>query len=75
MPNVPTLEEVGVPMKAGYWVGLLAPAKTPPDIVETLSRALQKALSDPATHNRLTDLGFVVDFKNPGEFKDYISER
>jgi tripartite-type tricarboxylate transporter receptor subunit TctC len=72
LPNVPTMEEVGIPMKAGYWIGLLAPAKTPSNIIETLSRSLEKTVSDPTTHKRLTDLGFVIQFKNMVEFQDFM---
>ncbi|MCK1513183.1 tripartite tricarboxylate transporter substrate binding protein [Bradyrhizobium sp. 190] len=74
LPNVPTMKEVGIPMKAGYWIGLLAPAKTPSNIIEALSRALEKTISDPTTHRRLADLGFVIDFKNPLEFQEFMRD-
>ncbi len=44
-PEVPTMAEAGVPgYSAGIWMGLLAPAGTPPPIVEKLSRAANEAL-------------------------------
>ena len=45
MPEVPTLAEIGLP-KAQYqfWVGSLAPAKTPKPIVERLNREVNAAL-------------------------------
>lgn len=48
MPDVPTMAESGVPgYSAGIWMGLLAPAGTPNDIVDTLSGALHAALRAP----------------------------
>jgi tripartite-type tricarboxylate transporter receptor subunit TctC len=44
LPNVPTLDEGGY--NAGIWIGLLAPAGTPPSIIETLSVAANAALKD-----------------------------
>jgi len=46
MPDVPTMEEQGMPgFDAGIWVGLLAPPGTPPSIVDALSRAANDALT------------------------------
>jgi tripartite-type tricarboxylate transporter receptor subunit TctC len=48
LPQVPTMTEAGVPgFELGGWYGLLAPAKTPPDIVKFLSDAVEKAKADP----------------------------
>jgi tripartite-type tricarboxylate transporter receptor subunit TctC len=61
MPNVPTVQETGVP---GYelagWFGLLAPAKTPPNVVERLSAEVKKAVADPRLRDRLTEQGLEV---------------
>jgi len=57
-PEIPTIAEAGVP---GYvsdtWYGLLAPAKTPKDIVAKLHAAAVKALNSPEVRDRLTKLG------------------
>ena len=62
MPQVPTVQESGVP---GYelsgWFGLLAPAKTPQSIVERLSSEVKKAVADPKLKDRLTEQGLEVD--------------
>jgi len=48
MPDVPTFAESGLPMfDAGPWYGFMVPAKTPPEIVRTLSSELGKVLTDP----------------------------
>jgi tripartite-type tricarboxylate transporter receptor subunit TctC len=61
MPQVPTVTEAGVP---GYelagWFGLLAPAKTPPAVVERLASEVKKAVADPKLKDRLTEQGLNV---------------
>jgi tripartite-type tricarboxylate transporter receptor subunit TctC len=61
MPQVPTVQESGVP---GYelsgWFGLLAPAKTPRSVVERLSSEVKKAVADPKLKDRLTEQGLDV---------------
>jgi tripartite-type tricarboxylate transporter receptor subunit TctC len=58
LPDVPTTLEAGFP-DSDYtgWYGLLAPAKTPPEIVSRLHDELQKALRAPAVVERLSQLG------------------
>lgn len=50
LPDVPTISEAGVPgYEALIWLGIMAPAGTPPAIVEMLNRAIGAAVSRPAT--------------------------
>jgi tripartite-type tricarboxylate transporter receptor subunit TctC len=68
MPQVPTLDEAGVP---GYelsgWLGLLAPAKTPQSIIDRLSSEVHKAVADPKLKDRLTEQGLDVVGSSPHE--------
>jgi tripartite-type tricarboxylate transporter receptor subunit TctC len=61
LPDVPTMEEAGVP---GYlltgWFGLVAPAKTPKPVVDKLNAEVQKAVNDPRFKDRLTAVGMDV---------------
>ena len=58
MPDLPTLQEQGVPGFECYtWNAILAPARTPMQIVRQLSGAINKALEDPAILKRLQDAG------------------
>jgi tripartite-type tricarboxylate transporter receptor subunit TctC len=58
LPNVPTATEAGMSaFQASAWNALFAPKDTPQPIVDMLSAALDKALSDEATRKRLLDLG------------------
>jgi tripartite-type tricarboxylate transporter receptor subunit TctC len=58
MPDLPTLQEQGVPGFECYtWNAILAPAKTPAPVVSVLSEAIRKALADPVILKRLEDVG------------------
>jgi len=58
LPDVPTLQEAGLPgFEVSVWQGLYAPKGTPKAIIDTLSKALQTALADPALRKRFDELG------------------
>jgi tripartite-type tricarboxylate transporter receptor subunit TctC len=61
LPQVPTVQEAGV---AGFelagWFGLLAPARTPRDVVDRLAGEVNKAVSDPKLREHLAEQGFEV---------------
>lgn len=69
LPQVPTLAESGL---KGYdvsnWLGVLAPAGTPPEVLATLHRALGKAMADTALRQQLVKLGIQPTFGTPAEF-------
>jgi tripartite-type tricarboxylate transporter receptor subunit TctC len=75
LPDVVTMKEAGVPMEAAYWVGLMAPAKTPGPVIAVLERALAHVLEEDDLRNRLTELGLVVTHKNSRDFAAYIVEQ
>jgi tripartite-type tricarboxylate transporter receptor subunit TctC len=57
-PDVPTMDEAGVPgLHASFWHGLWAPRGTPKEIVARLDAAVVEALADPAVQQRLKDIG------------------
>ena len=58
LPDVPTFEEVGVKgYTADAWYGLLAPARTPPEVLAVLRRAANEFAQAPATQEKLRSLG------------------
>jgi tripartite-type tricarboxylate transporter receptor subunit TctC len=58
MPEVPTLNEAGLPgFEVAVWHALYAPKGTPKPVVDTLASALQTALKDPNVKQRFADLG------------------
>jgi tripartite-type tricarboxylate transporter receptor subunit TctC len=73
MPDVPTLAEAGMPgYDAGIWIGLLAPAATPPAIIEKLSIAANDALNTEAVRTALKGQGTDPLGGTPKEFADFI---
>lgn len=60
-PDVPTIDEAGVPgLYLPFWHGLWVPKGTPADVTATLNAAAVEALADPAVRARLTGLGVDV---------------
>jgi tripartite-type tricarboxylate transporter receptor subunit TctC len=73
LPDVATVAELGIPgFEATTWHGLVAPAGTPKDIIDTLNRATIEALKDPNVRKSLTDLGVDIAGSSPEEFAAYI---
>jgi tripartite-type tricarboxylate transporter receptor subunit TctC len=72
-PEIPTLNESGLP---GYvvlnWMGIIAPSKTPRDIVTKLSAEIRAVLNAPETRERLLKQGLEPAGNTPEEFDAYI---
>jgi tripartite-type tricarboxylate transporter receptor subunit TctC len=65
LPDVPTTKEAGLPeFKDLPWIALFAPKSTPPEILDTLSAALDQALDDQEVRRRFFDLGGAVPNKS-----------
>ena len=75
MPDVPTMQEVGLTgVEMTVWYGVLAPAATPRDIVNTLSEAIVKAARSPDIRQRLLDQGAEPVGSTPAEFDKILHE-
>jgi tripartite-type tricarboxylate transporter receptor subunit TctC len=73
MPDLPTVAELGLPgFDATTWHGLVAPAGTPRDVIDTLNRATVQTLKDADTLRQLRDIGVEVSASTPEEFAAYI---
>ena len=60
-PEIPTMDEVGVPgMYISFWNGLWVPKATPKEIIARLNTAVVDTLADPTVRQRLTELGHVI---------------
>jgi tripartite-type tricarboxylate transporter receptor subunit TctC len=69
LPELPTIAEAGVPgYESGSWMGLLAPAKTPPKIIARVNAAAVKVVHSPDVNARLVNLGAVPVGDSPKEF-------
>ncbi len=68
--------EAGLPgYEASVWWGLVAPAKTPPEVVRQLNAETNKALADAAMANKLAELGVVVTPGTPDQFAAFIKSQ
>ena len=73
-PDIPTMIEAGVPgYDASAWVGLMAPAGTPKDVIDKLQQALAQSLRDPAIVAKINGMGVVPGGQPPVEFARYMS--
>jgi tripartite-type tricarboxylate transporter receptor subunit TctC len=73
LPNIPTTIEAGVPdSDYNFWVGMLAPAKTPRDIVRKLNEETVKVLNSPDLKERFANLGAAPMPMTPEQFDAYI---
>ena len=73
-PDTPTMAEAGFPgfEETAPWVGMLAPAKTPANIVNRLNDAMVKALAKPDVRSQLEKLGAVIVGDSPAAFTAYL---
>ncbi|MES2413761.1 MAG: tripartite tricarboxylate transporter substrate binding protein [Pseudomonadota bacterium] len=75
LPNVPTTAEAGVPgSEFNFWIGMMAPAKTPRDIVNRLNDEVAKALASPEVKERFVALGADAWTLKPEQFDAYIKD-
>ena len=73
LPDLPTNVEQGVPgLQSDTLTGIVAPAGTPPSIVEKWHAAIVKMAADPAVRQKLDALGFVPVANSPTEFSERI---
>ncbi len=74
LPDVPTVEEAGnlKGYEASSWFGLLAPAGTPPDIVNRLQQESAKAMNNPAVKEKLLSQGAMPGGNTPADFSKMI---
>ena len=73
-PNVPTTAEAGLPgLLAENWYGMVAPAHTPPQVVDTLNKAATEAMKDPAVAAKLASIGAAFAGDTPAEFRAFIT--
>jgi len=70
MPDVPTLDEAGVPgYESEIWLGLAAPSATPPAIIEQINQAIRKAMATADVMSKLQSQGIDVVVSSPDQMR------
>jgi len=74
LSNVPTVSESGVPgFDVGVWFGIAGPAKTPPDIIARVSRAVAQIDNMPNVREKMAPLGYELDYLDSAGFGKKIA--
>ena len=74
LPGVPTIAESGVPkFETSIWLGLMAPAGTPKEIVDTLNKAIVKIQRNPEVVELWAKQGATPLIMNPAAFTNYLN--
>lgn len=72
-PDLPTMQESGFEkFDVSSWFGMIAPAGTPPEVIEKLNAAMNKALDKPEVIKAYESLGAVGQKTTPAEFGAFI---
>jgi tripartite-type tricarboxylate transporter receptor subunit TctC len=74
LPDVPTMDEAGLPgFEVLSWQGLFAPAGTPPDVVDRLSKDVRAVMEGKDVKDFFAAQGFQVGATTPAEFKSFVT--
>lgn len=65
MPEVPTMKSLGYDVVAASWTGIVAPAGTPPAVVDTLTQAMRKVIDSPEHQQKLRELALAPSYLDP----------
>jgi tripartite-type tricarboxylate transporter receptor subunit TctC len=74
MPDIPTIGETVPGFEMSSWIGVFAPAGTPPDIVAKLNDGMVKVLTTDAVKARLATLGLAVIAGKPDELAIVVKD-
>ena len=75
LPDVPTAPEAGYPkLAAPFWLGVVAPAGTPPAVIGKLNGALRESLAPPEMRARLATLSAEVKIGSPQDFGKMLAD-
>jgi tripartite-type tricarboxylate transporter receptor subunit TctC len=75
LPDVPTMDASGIKdFKSSGWTAVFAPAKTPPEIVEKMHRALANAIRQPDVRKTMEQVGNVVVGSSPDELRKFVKD-
>lgn len=71
--DIPLMKEVGVEIDMGPWLGFLAPAGTPPEIVEKLNLAITASIAEPQVAEVMKKMTMVIEKMTPGDYQKFTN--
>jgi tripartite-type tricarboxylate transporter receptor subunit TctC len=74
-PDLPTGEEQGVKFFMGMWRGIAVPKGTDPDKIKSLHDAFKTTMEDPEFQKMADKAGFLLEYKNTGDFAQFVDEQ
>lgn len=75
LPDVPTMKESGLPgVFVTTWNGVIAPAGTPPAVIDKLAQALKQAVEDPGIQQKLAAVGAEPMYTPPQAFAGIVRD-
>jgi len=73
LPQIPTVSESALPgFDVDTFQGVVAPARVPPEIIARLGQAIREIIELPDVRNRMSTLGFNLDFRTSDQFRELI---
>ncbi len=75
LPNVPTFAELGVDFRTDGWVGYVAPAGVPKEVLDRLSDAFRTAIKLPKVREQIATMGYEPVGNSREEFRSLIKDR
>ena len=71
LPEVPSLKQLGYPVRFAQWSALFVPAGTPDDVIAKLRAASAKAAADPTVRQVIAKAGSPIEYLDAPEFQTY----
>lgn len=72
-PDAPLMKEMGVEIDMGPWLGFLAPAGTPSDIVDKLNAAISASIAEPQVAEVMKKMTMVIDKMSPRDYQKFTN--
>lgn len=74
-PDVPTLAEQGIDgVRISPWTGIMTPAGTPPEVINTIAGAVEATTQDPLFVEKVHSIGSIVHYMGPSDATRYIAD-
>ena len=73
LPDVPTIAETVPGFESDIWIGMVAPAKTPPAVISKLNAELRRALALPDVREKLAEQGILAESSTAADFNNLIA--